>query len=71
MNAQRDDSTNLVTVVALIAAVCCVVPALATAGVFGIVAGIGLRSWLLVGVGIVLAGGGALQWPRHRQRTHS
>jgi phosphotransferase system glucose/maltose/N-acetylglucosamine-specific IIC component len=53
-------------VAALGVVVCCGLPVLLSVGVGITVAGLGLRSWLLVLVGVVLAGSAAL-WRNRRQ----
>ena len=46
--------------------ICCGLPLLASAGVFGAVAGIGLGSWLIVALAVVVAVVGFVRWRRTR-----
>ena len=46
--------------------ICCGFPLLASAGVFGAVAGIGLGSWLIVALAVVVAVVGLVRWRRTR-----
>ena len=53
----------LVGGVAVVAVVCCAFPVI-VAGAFGAAVGIGLGSWLLVGIGVAMVALGV--WRRHR-----
>ena len=44
--------------------ICCGLPLLASAGVFGAVVGIGFGSWLIVALAVVVAVVGVLRWRR-------
>jgi len=44
--------------------VCCGLPLLASAGVLGAIAGIGLGSWLIVGLAVVVGVVGLVRWRR-------
>jgi hypothetical protein len=69
MPADRSWGAGLVTgLAALGLTVCCGLPLLASVGAGVTVAGVGLRSWLLGAVGLVLAGAGL--W-RYRRRAGS
>lgn len=52
---------------ALGAAVCCGLPVLLSVGAGVTIAGLGLRSWLLILAGVVLAASGAVVGRRHRR----
>lgn len=49
-------------------AVCCGLPVLLSLGAGVTLAGVGLRSWVVIGAGLVVAGTGAWRW-RHRSRA--
>lgn len=44
--------------------VCCAVPLLASIGLAGAAAGVGIGSWLLVAVAATVAGAGFVRWRR-------
>lgn len=46
--------------------ICCGLPLLASAGVLGAVAGIGLGSWLIVALAVVVGVVGLVRWRRTR-----
>jgi hypothetical protein len=50
-------------------AVCCALPVLASVGAGLTVAGVGLRSWLLGGAGLVIAGAGVWRSRRRARRA--
>lgn len=53
--------------VAGVLGLCCGLPVLLSIGVVGAIAGWSLQSWMLIGVGLVLAAVGANRWViRHR-----
>lgn len=67
MSSGRDPDTGLLAAAAVVATLCCAVPMLAAVGVFAALAGIALRTWLLIGAGLALASF-ALQ-RRYRRRA--
>ncbi|MGI8795445.1 MAG: hypothetical protein ACR2IR_02465 [Acidimicrobiia bacterium] len=63
----RRGGLGLVVLAGAAAALCCAVPVLAAAGFFAALAGIGLRSWLLVAAGLLVVTAALSRW-RHRSR---
>lgn len=55
-----------VAAVAGVLGLCCGLPLLASLGVLGAVAGVSVRSWVLIGLGLVLAVVGWALWARRR-----
>jgi hypothetical protein len=47
---------------------CCGLPVLLSLGIAGAIAGWSLQSWVLIGLGLVLAGAGWARWVRGRRR---
>ena len=48
-------------------AACCGLPVLLSIGAGVTIAGVGVRSWLLILAGVVIVVSGALVWRRHRR----
>jgi hypothetical protein len=63
----RAERAGVASLAALGAAACCGLPVLLSVSAGITVAGLGLRSWVLVGAGLVAAGAGAWRL-RHRGR---
>lgn len=59
-----------VAAVAGVLGLCCGLPLLVSLGVLGAVAGVSVRSWVLVGLGLVLAVVGWALWARRRRGTN-
>lgn len=55
-------------VLALGLGLCCGLPALASLGVLGAAAGLGIGSWLLIATGLAVASAGAWRWRRRSRR---
>ncbi len=50
---------------------CCGLPVLLSMGVVGAIAGWSLQSWVLIGLGLVLAAVGWARWARGRRQDHT
>lgn len=68
MSSGRDPDTGLLAAAAVVVTLCCAVPMLAAVGVFAALAGIALRTWLLIGAGLALASFAVLRRYRRRAR---
>ena len=66
----RDRMTTIGTIAALAGAIglCCGLPVLFSLGIAGAIAGWSLQSWVLIGLGLVLATAGWARWARGRRR---
>lgn len=59
-----------IAAVAGVLGLCCGLPLLASLGVLGAVAGVSVRSWVLIGLGIILSVVGWALWARRRRGTN-
>ena len=57
--------------VAGVLGLCCGLPVLLSIGVVGAIAGWSLQSWVLIGVGLVLAAVGSTRWATRRRPDHT
>lgn len=64
----RDRVANIapITAVAGVLGPCCGLPVLLSLGLLGVAAGLLLQSWVLIGVGLVLAAGGLMRLVKHQ-----
>lgn len=67
----RDRVATIAPVAALagMLGLCCGLPLLASVGVLGAVAGVSVRNWVLIGLGLLLAVVGWALWARRRRGT--
>ncbi len=65
---ERAPAAGIFGVLALGLGLCCGLPVLASLGVFGAAAGLGIGSWLLIATGLAVAGVGAVRWRRRSPR---
>lgn len=62
---ERESSKGFFGLLAVGMGVCCGIPLLLSAGALGTLAGIGLRIWLIVAGGAVVAAVGLARWARN------
>jgi uncharacterized membrane protein YidH (DUF202 family) len=60
-----------IAAVAGVLGICCGLPVLLSIGVVGAIAGWSLQSWVLIGLGLVVAAVGWVRWARSRRSDHT
>jgi hypothetical protein len=65
---EREPAAGFFGVLALGLGLCCGLPVLASLGVLGAAAGLGIGSWFLIATGLAVAGVGVGRWRRRSRR---